>query len=431
MSDTLPLFRADINVNVHEEGGEQYLILSDVHGYADGPIMVQADMVVIFEACDGLTTWSAFASSQSLALDSAEILRARSFIGQLSTMGYFDDHHYAQRRASVDAAWHELEVRPMVCAGSTYPQEENACRELAGELLLKETLRRPEGDPAGKAELPEGSPERSPVGSHEVFEGSHEVFLIPHIDFRVAPSVYGPAFARIGEAEADLFVIIGTSHYWAEHRVILTRKHFDTPLGVVTVDRDLVDALEQRLRTFDDPDASLLAPNDLAHRPEHSIELHTVLLKHVRRDRPFTILPILVTGVGGGHDRDGVHVLERVAACLRDVVRESGRKTVWMISGDLSHVGMRFGDEVPARDMLENVKRTDGELLEHLVRADVLSYHEALEREEQRYRVCGHAPTLVGLFAAKPSSGKVLAYEVWDDADTHSAVTFATMAFSR
>jgi AmmeMemoRadiSam system protein B len=256
------------------------------------------------------------------------------------------------------------------------------------------------------------------------------VYLIPHIDFRVAPSVYGPAFARIGEADADLFVIIGTSHYWGDHRVILTRKHHDTPLGVVHVDRGLVDALEQRLLAIDDNDATILAPNDLAHRPEHSIELHTVLLKHVRGDRPFHILPILVTGVGGEHDPDGVDVLQKIASCVRDVVQESGRKTVWLISGDLSHVGVRFGDDEPARDMLENVRRTDGELLEHLVSADAMRYHEAIEREEQRYRVCGHAPTLVGLFAAKPSAGKVLAYEVWDDADTDSAVTFATMAFS-
>lgn len=404
MIERLPLFRPDISVSLHHENNETYLVLNDVFGYAEGPIMIHSDMMPVLEACNGLTTWDELGDGT---------LQIRAFIGQLSQMGYFDDENYRTLRANVDADWNALDVRPATCAGSTYPAHVDELTTYLDNLLE---------DPLN--DLREDLLE-------DPHEDPHEVFLIPHIDFRVAPHVYAEAFRRVGNADADLFVIVGTSHYWGEHRVILTHKHFDTPQGVVSVDRDLVDDLATRLRAHDATTIDILAPNDLAHKPEHSIELHTVLLNHVRKGRPFTILPILVTGVAGEHDPHGVAELQRVAEDVRAVVDASGRRAVWLISGDLAHVGMRFGDDVAASEMLDDVTTADQELLGHLGRADVSAYHEALERIDHRYRVCGHAPTILALHAAKPLQGEVLAYDVWDDSDTSSAVTFAAVAFSR
>ena len=95
--------------------------------------------------------------------------------------------------------------------------------------------------------------------------------LMPHIDFRVAPAVYGPGFAPLQDHDADLVIMVGTSHYWADDAFILTEKDFTTPLGIVKTDVDLVRALSESLPG--------VAKTDIAHRPEHSLELHLVGLQ--------------------------------------------------------------------------------------------------------------------------------------------------------
>src|SRR5205085_8220527 len=92
--------------------------------------------------------------------------------------------------------------------------------------------------------------------------------------------------------DASLFVIIGTSHYSAQ-RYTLTRKHFRTPLGVVPTDQAYIDRLVAHYGDglFDD---------ELAHLPEHSIELEVVLLQYLYEGRrPIRIVPLIV---GSFHD---------------------------------------------------------------------------------------------------------------------------------
>src|SRR5438105_678492 len=67
--------------------------------------------------------------------------------------------------------------------------------------------------------------------------------LAPHIDYGRGGLTYTYAFKELVESTpAALFVIIGTSHY-SPHRYTLTRKHFQTPLGVVPTDQDYIDRL--------------------------------------------------------------------------------------------------------------------------------------------------------------------------------------------
>ena len=68
--------------------------------------------------------------------------------------------------------------------------------------------------------------------------------------------------------------------------------------------------------------------------------------------------------------------------------------------------------------------------MEHLKGADADGYHAAIEATGLEYRICGHAPTYLAFRAFQPEKGEILAHEVWDDAETDSAVSFATVAFS-
>ncbi len=398
MTTTFPCLRSEIQVTVHHENGEPLLVLSDPFGIADGPIVLNADMVDVLEACDGEQRFSDFAHDAEIDPDGPQMIQLRAFLGQLDEMGYFDGHHFERRAAEESARWESLTARPPVCAGSVYPEDP---QELV-EFLTREMNILPE----------DGNVSPLPA------ESTTNVLLVPHIDFRVAPQVYSPAFAKTHNHPADLVIMVGTSHYWSEHPFILTDKNFETPLGTVETERGLVDALRRALPG--------VAPTDIAHRPEHSLELHLVGLQHVRRGRPFTIVPLLVTMKALDEE-----VLAKATHTLRTTIEQSGRRALWFISGDLAHVGLKFGDEQPASEMLEAVRLADKDLLEALSGASADQYHRRITALPQDFRVCGHAPTVVALGATMPATGTILAYDVWEEAETGSAVTFATVAFGK
>ena len=189
--------------------------------------------------------------------------------------------------------------------------------------------------------------------------------LIPHIDYGRGGTTYTWAFKELFErTPAKLFVIIGTSHY-SRHRFTLTRKHFRTPLGIARTDQTYIDRLAAHYGDglFDDELA--------AHLPEHSIELEVVFLQYLYSDMPFRIVPLVV---GSFHDciaADRVPAeqddIARMIAALRAVERETDEPICYIISGDLAHIGPKFGDPRPVSPtLLTHSRRQDYALLHKL-----------------------------------------------------------------
>jgi hypothetical protein len=429
MHERLPQLRHDITIDAHVENGQQYLVLHDTFGVADGPIMVHADMLDILEACDGVMTWHHLAASAGVDPDGPEIMQVRAFLRQLDDLGFFDTPAFETRRAQFDAEWSQSPIRPTICAGSTYPElREELESFLKNEMGLTKVATQSKGQGVSESASQSAHTVSHNVShalshtvshnvSHTVSHNVSHAVLAPHIDFRVAPHVYAPAMDVVAESDAELIVMIGTSHYWGRDAVVLTEKHFETPLGVVETDVDLVRRLTEEL-------GDLASATDLAHKPEHSLELHVVCVQYVRAGRPFRILPVLVTGLALEGD-----ALDRAAAALRTVLEQRGEPFVCMISGDLAHVGHRFGDDLAAATMLPDVRDADRQLIAHLEQGNVDTYHGHLQETENAYRICGHAPTVLALKVLNPKQGKMLVYDVWDDASTHSAVSFVTMRF--
>ncbi len=390
----LPTLRDAIDVTVYREhdAEEPYLILSDVSGVADGPVMIHADMVSILELCDGETTWEELAAQLEVSVDGPEVLQIRGFLTQLDDLGFMDSELARQREQQKRQAWDAATVRPPVCCGQTYPEDPDELRTFLEAM-------------------------QSHSRSTTVAESSPRAILMPHLDFRVAPAVYAPAMQVLAQSDADLFVIIGTSHYWAADPIIVTEKDFDTPLGTVRTDRDLARSVQQV------PGAAL---TDVAHQPEHSIELHAVVLQYLHGHRSFSILPVLVTGT----DTEQLPNLNSIAQQLSVLVAQSGKKAQYLISGDLSHVGLKFGDIVPASMLIDEVAQADRSLIASLEQGAHGTFHQLIHDSDYRYRVCGHAPTMLALEALQVREGTVLAYEIWQEAETQSAVTCATMVFT-
>jgi hypothetical protein len=253
--------------------------------------------------------------------------------------------------------------------------------------------------------------------------------LAPHIDYVRGGVAYGWAFKEIVErSAASLFVILATSHH-SEHRFTLTRKSFQTPLGIVPTDQAYLDRLEHHYGPglFDD--------ELLAHFPEHSVELEVVLLQYLfERRRPIRIVPLVV---GSFHDclwsrvdPAALHDIGRMIATLRKVEAETPEPICYVISGDLAHIGPKFGDPEPVTaSAVEHCRRQDLGLLQHLEAADPESFFRFLVEEKDQRRICGFPPTYTLMAALQPERGKLLHYDQYTEPNGFESVSFASLAF--
>jgi AmmeMemoRadiSam system protein B len=299
-------------------------------------------------------------------------------------------------------------VREPSCLGS-YPADPDALRQ-----LLRDQFTGPKGP---------GLPaDRTP-------DGTLHAALIPHIDYQRGGQTFAWAFREIAErSDASLFVIIGTSHYSAA-RFSLTRQDFKTPLGIAPTDQQYIDRLVAHYGDgfFDDP---------LAHVPEHSIELEVVFLQYLYEGkRSFRIVPLLVGSFHDCVEMGGISPanrldIARMIEALRRAEAETEERICYIISGDLAHIGPKFGDSEPvAEPTLSKSRDSDHALLHHAEAIDTAAYFDLVAGEGDRRRICGLPPTYTLLEAIRPRRGKLLHYDQYVHPEGHESVSFASMAF--
>jgi AmmeMemoRadiSam system protein B len=231
----------------------------------------------------------------------------------------------------------------------------------------------------------------------------------------------------VEQTSASLFVIIGTSHKSC-HRFTLTRKHFLTPLGVAHTDQNYIDLLVKHYGKglFDD--------EWMAHLPEHSIELEVVFLQYVMGKRPFSIVPLVVGSFGDwvaeGRPPGPSSDVRRMVNALRKTEKELNEPICYLISGDLAHIGPKFGDRLPVHEkQLARSRQQDAAILEKAVIPDPAAYFGVIAGEEDARRICGLPPTFTVLEAVQPSRGKVLHYDQYVHPQGQESVSFASAAF--
>ena len=255
--------------------------------------------------------------------------------------------------------------------------------------------------------------------------------LVPHIDYGRGGTSYAWAYKEVFErCPASLFVIIGTSHY-SRHRFTLTRKHFRTPLGIARSDGAYIDRL---VRHYGD---GLFDDELLAHLPEHSVELEVIFLQHLYDGRrPFRIVPLVVGSfadcVNGDREPGDCDDVGRMVEALRAAERDTPGPICYLISGDLAHLGPKFGDAqrvTPAQ--LDHCRKQDHALIERAEAADPAGYFRVVADEDDRRRICGLPPTWTVLEALRPSGGKLLHYDQYVHPRGQESVSFASMAFYR
>jgi AmmeMemoRadiSam system protein B len=261
-------------------------------------------------------------------------------------------------------------------------------------------------------------------------DGSLRAALVPHIDYPRGGVSYAWGYKELFErTDASLFVIIGTSHY-STHRFNLTRKDFKTPLGITPTDQNYIDRL---VKHYGD---GLFDDELMAHLPEHSIELEVVFLQYLyEKVRPIRMVPLVV----GPFNHDTVALgsspalrvdISRMVEALQRAEAETKEPICYVISGDLAHIGPKFGDPVPvAEPQLDHSRQQDQLILKQTEKADPAGFFQVIADEGDSRRICGLPPTWTVLSATRPSRGKVLHYGQYVHPRGHESVSFASVAF--
>ena len=409
MPDVIPPLRPVEAFPVEHEG-QECIVLRDPGGYASSMVVLPRGLVEIVALFDGAN--SVVDIQAAVMRKYGELVtrqRIEELVDALDGHGFLDTPRFAELRKEIDGAYLHSATRPPSHAGGAYPDEAAALRQTFDRFF----------DP------PEGP---GPIAASGEAWPSVKGVVAPHIDFHRGGAAYAWAYRDVGErCDADLFVIFGTCHAGMADPFALTRKDYGTPLGVIPVDRDAVEALATR--AGQDCFAS-----ELAHRVEHSIEFQAVFLRYLFAGRrEVTIVPVLTSfaheALARGKRAEDDPRVGRFLDALRDVIATSGRRVALIAGADLAHVGPRFGDPervTPAG--LAELGREDRTMLEAVTAGHADGFFDAVARDGDRRRICGFSP-IYALLRTLGSSGKgaLRRYGQWPDPD--GVVTFASVVF--
>ena len=226
--------------------------------------------------------------------------------------------------------------------------------------------------------------------------GDTRGIVSPHAGYIYSGQVAAYAFATIPADFSGTFVVIGPSH--RGYITCGSTIPWETPLGVVDTDTELVKALDIEIDEF-------------SHKDEHSLEVQVPFIKY--RFPRARIAPVMM----GAQDLSGVAVL---AEKIVEAVRRTKRDVRIVASSDFSH----YVPEAKA-------KTDDLYAIEALNTLDVGEFYRRIE--ERDVSACGYGPiavmvTACGMLGA--TTAKLLRYATSGDVtgDRREVVGYAAIA---
>ncbi|MEX0685257.1 MAG: AmmeMemoRadiSam system protein B [Balneolales bacterium] len=403
--DFIPLIRADLDVYPVKTDERELIYFHDSMGYAKDNFVLQKEVAGLLALLD---------QSRSVNELHKELLKYQSDVGVdqiLDFIRHLDENrilhspYFKKISADIEEDFEKSKVRMPSCNGSSYPANPDELRQML-DAAFKEI--RSVSPPA-----------------------SAKALYAPHIDPRVGLASYVKAFAPLKDLKPSKVVILATSHYsgsyypyYEDTPFIASRKSFRTPLGETPAHQGFLDKIEGQA------DALGCSMKDRAHRVEHSIEMHILFLQYLW-SHTFEIVPLLVGSFDQLLYKEDGHLgtqLENMSKFLHDEF--SGQEdTFFLISGDLAHIGRKFGDKTPASAMLPEVKLFDGGFLEKASNNRPEELIKMVSKEKDAYRICGFPPLLTFLKGMEDVKGKVTSYQIWDEAERESAVSFGSILY--
>lgn len=265
-------------------------------------------------------------------------------------------------------------IRESVIAGSWYPGDAETLKREINNYLGQVKVAPPKGNIVGLA--------------------------VPHAGYRYSGAVAAHAYKLLFDQPFERVLIVAPSHRaYFEGASIYTLGGYRTPLGVVPLDKTLVDTLMRQPIPVD-----YVAR---AHSEEHSLEIQLPFLQVVLKE--FKLTPVVM---GDQSYSNCIRLADAIAAVCRD------EKVLLVASTDLSHFHSH-----------DAAKRLDDKVLERVAGFDPAGLAEDLR--SGKCEACGGGPLMTIMHAARKlgaGKAKVLRYANSGDVTGDSSNVVGYMA---
>lgn len=399
LTGSIPEIRRDIEIIPVQQNGTSLLYFHDSMGYMPADFALDSSAEPLLNLFTGTLSIRQMASllKGQLSVDDLQ-----GFIHLLDEHNALQSKNFTRRKNEIETNFESMDVRLPSLAGLSYSEHPDLFNQQVHEIL---SLNRSEPVTQARA------------------------LYAPHIDLRVGAPVYAQSFSLLKGLKPKRVVILATAHYagffpelYADKPFIGSKKMFQLPGRSFPVD---VDAMDELSKNNTENGFTL---NDRAHRIEHSIEMHLIFLSAIWK-HDFTILPILISGFDDLFYMPDGSLKEKIDNFSTHLNQLGDDETFFLISGDLSHVGRKFGDKKSAAKMRGNVEKHDQAFLELAVNGDSSGILSHVSECYDETRICGFPPLYLYLNAFPDMKGEIINYHWWDEHERESAVSFGSVLF--
>jgi AmmeMemoRadiSam system protein B len=363
----LPALR-NLDATPVQHEGDTMILLRDPEGFAEEQIALSGVAFFVATLLDGTNDVTDIQylfcrNSGGRVLPEEEISK---IVEYLDEHGFLLTERFEEIYADVVRDFAARPTREAAMAGGAYPDMPEEAHAFLDRFFLHE-----EGPGAYPADTPaEDAPARCVIA--------------PHIDFERGGATYAHSYLRLSRGQRpDTVLLFGVAHASPPVPFTLTRKHFETPFGLVETDQELA----ARLATALPYDAY---EHEIVHRTEHSLEFQAVMLGYLYGSA-VQIVPMLcgMFTEDTGAAAPSAEVESFLEAC-RKVVADSDKMVGVVAGADLAHVGKRFGDDFEIDEpVIERVHARDIEDLAHVTALDAEAWYRSVMQDDNARRVCG------------------------------------------
>lgn len=282
-------------------------------------------------------------------------------------------------------------TRPMSCAGSWYPGDAKELAQSVDELIDK---------------APQPKIESKPLA-----------IIVPHAGYRYSAPVAATAYRALTGFQYKRVILLGFSHRYAGayQGIVLPTEWsaYQTPLGSVDLDRDLIDTLVKQRPFLSHPGVD---------RDEHSLELQVPFLQHMLKG--FKLVPMLV----------GRMSPEEYAAAAKAILPLLDGETLLVTSSDFTHYGPNFDYEPFKDDVKNRLADLANQAAAPLLNCDFDGFASHLEKTSDT--ICGRGPILLLLRLLAMDGGAAAVRTGFDTSgqltgDWTNSVTYLSFVFTR
>ncbi|GAB5410057.1 MAG: AmmeMemoRadiSam system protein B [Balneolaceae bacterium] len=401
----IPPIRFDIQRIPVQQNGHSLIHFFDSMGYATPDFVIPSETETILSLIDGSRSVEDILKFSSDEVTKEQILGYARFLDE---HGLLQSEYLESLSETIEAEYERSSFHPNSAAGISYPADADKLKIFLDNAFDQYN-------------------QSNPVLSAKAL-------YAPHIDPRVGMSSYVKAFSAIKSLKPKRIVILGTSHYsglygnhYEDTPFIVSNKIFLMPNGDVISNTTDLTLILNRIQTEKNIDAGV-SFQDRAHRIEHSIELHLLFLNYIW-DHEFAIIPIVIGSLDEllySKNSFREQQLDTFSSILKELYQED---TFFLISGDLSHIGYKFGDQKEASNMFDEVKLNDDRFMNSGISGNPDKLISLMKEEFDPYRICGFPPLLTFLKAFPNLNGEILSYDLWDERERESAVSFGSILF--